>query len=446
MDTEAERWKAEYRSVVAEQEAQTQAWLAIRRLLQEMLRAILNACIGWSAEIDEEIDVLRLQVERATSADELEALQHAVVRIATGLSEKQQAARGSAVPSTEPDIEDALRAIESQFVERLAAEPMLAASVANATESTSADSAMAELGVLADALIATFRELSAQKAEAERFVGEVTATLASLERWTADGASHVDLQRLANDGLRSDVDREVDSLRSTIDGASNLGDLKRSVRERINAIATRIQDFRDQEDEKLQAFEQRNTALDTELAELRVRTEALREQLEQQEQLLLLDTLTRVHSRFAYDRRLDEEIAAAMRSGKPLCYSLWDIDYFKQINDRYGHQAGDEVLTRVASYLSRYTRTNDFVARIGGEEFVILFPDTSIDDAAMIADKVRALIGARTMTVAGEELAVTISCGVSTLRLGDDAEQLYRRADENLYAAKKAGRNQCMAV
>ncbi len=446
METEAERWKSEYRSVVAEQEAQTQEWSAIRRALHEMLRSILNSCTGWSAEIDEEIEVLRLLVERATTAEQLEPLRQTVVRIASGLSEKQHSARSNDASFVENDIESALRTIAAQFLERLATEPVLAASVSNASDDATAGSAIAALDALASALIDTFRELSAQKAEAERFVGEVTATLASLEQWTADGTSHVDLQRLANDGLRADVDREVDSLRSTIDGASSVEDLKPRVRERINAIAKRIQDFRDQEDEKLQAFERRNTELDTELAELKIRTEALREQLQQQEQLLLLDTLTRVHSRFAYDRRLDEEIAAAMRSGKSLCYSLWDIDHFKQINDQFGHQAGDEILTRVASYLSRYTRTNDFVARVGGEEFVILFPDTGIDDAAMIADKVRALIGAAKMSIAGEELTVTISCGVSVLLPGDDAERLYGRADENLYAAKKGGRNQCMAA
>ena len=446
VDTEAERWKSEYRAVVEEQEAQARTWADMRRLLQDMLRSILNTCTGWSAEIDEEIEVLRIQVERATSPDQLDALQHTVARIATTLSERQHAARASDVSPADDDLDTALLAIESQFRERLASEPLLAASVSHHYDETATASASTGLDALASALIDAFRELSAQKAEAERFVGEVTATLASLEQWTADGASHVDLQRLAHEGLHADVDREVDTLRSSVEGANNLDDLKQHVRERFSAIAKRLKEFRDHEDEKLQAFERRNTALDTELAELRIRTESLREQLQQQEQLLLLDTLTRVHSRFAYERRIDEEIAAAMRSGKSLCYSLWDIDHFKRINDQYGHQAGDEVLARIANYLSRYTRTNDFVARIGGEEFVILFPDTRIEDATMIADKVRLLVGTAKINAADNEIAVTISCGLSCLLPGDDAERLYRRADEQLYAAKKAGRNRCMAA
>ena len=302
------------------------------------------------------------------------------------------------------------------------------------------------LDALAAALIDAFRQVSAQKAEAERFVSEVTATLASLESWAAEGVTRVDAQRLAHQDLHADVDREVSSLQTKVEGASNLDDLKQHMRERFAAIAERISAFRDCEEEKLQAVEQQNERLNSELTELKVRTEALSEQLREQQALLLLDTLTNVHSRFAYDRRLDEEIAVSMRSNKPLCFALWDIDHFKQINDRYGHQVGDQVLAQVAGYLSRYTRSNDFVARIGGEEFVVLFPNTSIEDATMIAEKLRALVAAADYHFVDDGIAVTVSCGLSALQKGDAAEQLFQRADSALYAAKHAGRNRCMAA
>ncbi len=446
LDTEAERWKAEYCSVVETRDAQTRQWAAMRELLQDMLRAILNACIGWSPEIDEEIEVLRIQVERATAPEQLEALRQAASRVSRALVAAQRAARSDTAPVDRRDVAADLEAIQARFVERLEAEPLLAACVGDALGNAPDHEVGTGLDALAGALVDTFRELSAQKAEAERFVNEVTTTLASLEQWAADGASRVDAQRLAHEDLHADVDREVSSLQTKVDGASNLDELKQHMRERFTAIATRIRAFRDREDEKLVEVERQNAALNNELAELKVRTEALNEQLQQQQQLLLLDTLTQVHSRFAYERRLDEEIAAAMRSGKSLCYSLWDIDYFKRINDRHGHQAGDVVLRRVADCLSRYTRTNDFVARIGGEEFVVLFPDTRIDDATMIAEKLRMLISAADVTNDDDDITVTISCGLSALQPGDDAERLYRRADEALYAAKDAGRNRCIAA
>ncbi|MEO1320176.1 MAG: diguanylate cyclase [Pseudomonadota bacterium] len=443
MDTEAERWKAEYRSLLEEQETQTQQWSAMRTLLQDMLRAVLNACVGWSDEIDEEIEVLRIQVEQAYTPAQLESLQKAAGRLSTALrGQRREPQAGAQSRDLGAELDD----IQQRFLSRLAAEPLLSACVTNGMGETSQASAANGLDVLADALIAAFRELSAQKAEAERFVSEVTVTLASLERWAADGASRVDEQRVANQGLQADVDREVSTLQTQVEGASNLDELKQHMRDRLAAIATRIQTFRDQEDEKLVEVERENQVLNSELVALQARTEKLNEQLHEQEQLLLLDTLTQVHSRFAYERRLDEEIAVSLRSGKPLCYALWDIDYFKRINDEHGHQAGDAVLAQVASYLSRYTRSNDFVARIGGEEFVVLFPDTSIEDATMIAEKLRALIAAAEIAVEGVEIPVTISCGISALKPCDGGEQLYRRADEALYAAKDAGRNRCIAA
>lgn len=443
MDAETERWKAEYRSLLEEQDLQTRQWSAMRSLLQDMLRAVLNACVGRSDEIDEEIEVLRIQVERAVTPEQLESLQSAVGRISAGLRARRQV---PAADGPHRDLASELDEIQQRFVAQLAAEPLLSAcvdeSLGKASETPSADG----LDSLAQALVSAFRELTAQKAEAERFVSEVTVTLASLERWAAEGATRVDDQRLANQGLQADVDREVSTLQTQVEGASSLSDLKQHMRERLAAIATRIQSFRDQEDEKLIEVERQNAALNSELIALQARTQKLNEQLHEQEQLLLLDTLTQVHSRFAYERRLDEEIAVSLRSGKPLCYALWDIDFFKRINDQHGHQTGDAVLAQVASYLSRYTRSNDFVARIGGEEFVVLFPDTRIEDATMIAEKLRALIAAAEIAVDGLEIPVTISCGISALKSRDGAEQLYRRADEALYAAKDAGRNRCMAA
>ncbi|MEM7806195.1 MAG: hypothetical protein AAF545_14900, partial [Pseudomonadota bacterium] len=213
MDTEAERWKAEYRSLLEEQETQTQQWSAMRTLLQDMLRAVLNACVGWSDEIDEEIEVLRIQVEQADTPAQLESLQQAAGRLSTALrGQRREPQAGAQSRDLGAELDD----IQRHFLARLAAEPLLSACVTDGMCETSQASAANGLDALADALIAAFRELSAQKAEAERFVSEVTVTLASLERWAADGASRVDAQRVANQGLQADVDREVSTLQTQV--------------------------------------------------------------------------------------------------------------------------------------------------------------------------------------------------------------------------------------
>ncbi|MEL7297543.1 MAG: GGDEF domain-containing protein, partial [Pseudomonadota bacterium] len=108
--------------------------------------------------------------------------------------------------------------------------------------------------------------------------------------------------------------------------------------------------------------------------------------------------------------------------------------------------AGDVLLAQVAGYLQRYTRSGDFVARLGGEEFVVLLPGTRIDDAMRIADKLRALIAAASFDYEGQSHAISLSCGIAAVAADDTADSLYKRADEALYAAKDAGRNRCIAA
>jgi diguanylate cyclase (GGDEF)-like protein len=129
--------------------------------------------------------------------------------------------------------------------------------------------------------------------------------------------------------------------------------------------------------------------------------------------------------------------------GNRLSLSLIDIDHFKSFNDTYGHAAGDHVLTVVASVLAANLRPTDLVARFGGEEFVIIFPDTSVEEAAVAAERVRAAVARESLvTPEGTKLpSVTISMGVSELTTGQSVPNLLKSADRAMYEAKQAGRN-----
>lgn len=445
MDDATDRWKDEYRALVKEQAANEHEWNQVRQLLADMLKAVLTSCLGRSDELDDRIGRLRLDVDAANSIDQMRQVQDAVSQLARQLV--------SAPPTAVAPIEslaDKLNTVRDNFVKRLIDEPLLAEEAktlaSEFSEAREHSSAQGDLDLLAERLIEAFRSLSQQKAETERFLNEVRATLSSLEQWAMQDVERVSAQRSANDSLQQDVAAEVSSLESQVASSASLDDLKQHMRSRIAAIASRIRSFRETEDEKLAAAEQRNAELTTELSTLKSRTEMLSEQLEQQQALLLLDSLTQVHSRFAYERRMREEFASFERTSHPVSYTIWDIDHFKQINDSFGHQAGDNVLRSVAGYLSRYTRADDFVARIGGEEFVILLPGTDQKNALVIAEKLRALIAAAEFPMDGEVHSITISCGVAQLRAGDTLESVYDRADQALYAAKHAGRNCCKAA
>jgi diguanylate cyclase (GGDEF)-like protein len=152
------------------------------------------------------------------------------------------------------------------------------------------------------------------------------------------------------------------------------------------------------------------------------------------------DALTGLPNKRATDDTLKRMVAQASRSLSPLSALMLDLDHFKQINDRFGHDKGDEVLAAVGAVLASGLRAGDFAGRFGGEEFLVLLPDTAVDDAAHVAEKVRTRIAA--VSVLGVEREITASLGVAGLLVhAGSATGLLREADRALYAAKAAGRN-----
>ncbi|WP_245546665.1 sensor domain-containing diguanylate cyclase [Leeia oryzae] len=169
------------------------------------------------------------------------------------------------------------------------------------------------------------------------------------------------------------------------------------------------------------------------------RTEALMQANAALEQLARKDILTGLKNRTAANERLRQEFLRLKRIGIPYAVLFLDIDYFKHINDTYGHETGDQVLRQFGEMLNLSLRETDFVARFGGEEFLVILPDTSLEDALIIAEKIRHAAEVRVMPVVKQ---VTVSIGVA-MADGEDKneEEVVHRADIALYAAKAGGRN-----
>ncbi|MEX1081044.1 MAG: GGDEF domain-containing protein [Halofilum sp. (in: g-proteobacteria)] len=150
------------------------------------------------------------------------------------------------------------------------------------------------------------------------------------------------------------------------------------------------------------------------------------------------DPLTGAANRRHFFERADEETQRARRSGQPLSVLTFDVDYFKRINDEWGHAVGDQVLISVCASVDPVLRSHDLFARIGGEEFAVLMPDAALDDAYAVAERIREKLE---FDGAGE-VAYTVSVGVATLLPSDDtAKRTLQRADVALYEAKRSGRN-----
>ena len=158
------------------------------------------------------------------------------------------------------------------------------------------------------------------------------------------------------------------------------------------------------------------------------------------------DALTGLANRRYFLAEAERAAARASRHGHALSLVLFDLDHFKRINDTHGHQAGDEVLCRVAERTRHNLRTEDTPARWGGEEFVALLPFTALAPAMLVADRLRAAIAAEPLPTSTGPLAVTCSCGVAERRRGEPITELVARADAALYKAKEAGRNACVAA
>jgi len=156
------------------------------------------------------------------------------------------------------------------------------------------------------------------------------------------------------------------------------------------------------------------------------------------QRLAVTDALTGLSNRRGIDQHMRREVARVLRHGYGLSFALLDIDHFKNVNDRFGHGVGDEVLRRVAEAMGRTLRASDLAARWGGEEFLVVLTDTRLDGARMCAERIRAAIEALTVPRVGH---VTISAGVAELTPGEDLSVALLRADEMLYKAKGSGRN-----
>ena len=191
------------------------------------------------------------------------------------------------------------------------------------------------------------------------------------------------------------------------------------------------------------ALEQANQALEQRVAE---RTQKLEEANQQLETLAQTDPLTGLANRRRFITEAQRLIAHAHRTQQPLALIVCDIDSFKQVNDTYGHSAGDRVIRLVASYLSEIVREDDIVGRFGGDEFVILLPDSTASDAMTVAQ--RLCEQARRMSTENTTTATpafTLSCGVAELCDNDNhLDDIFQRADHCLYIAKDQGRDQAV--
>ena len=158
-------------------------------------------------------------------------------------------------------------------------------------------------------------------------------------------------------------------------------------------------------------------------------------------QYATLDALTNLNNRRQFEVRLKQEIATTKRQKNPLCAMMIDIDFFKKVNDTYGHASGDAVLRTVASIIKEHLRESDIPSRYGGEEFAVLLPYTHIEEAKIVGERLRKAVEETPIPIDKKNINVTISMGLAEFNVNETGEELFKRADSALYEAKEGGRN-----
>jgi diguanylate cyclase len=256
---------------------------------------------------------------------------------------------------------------------------------------------------------------------------------------------HADSRSAARE-LDTQIREQVDGLQSSVQEAADLDSLKQVLESHLEGLLGTMDEHQQQRDQREQEVAARLKGLAERVANMEQEAQGYREHLEVQRQKALVDPLTGLPNRAAWSERLDHEVNAWHQRGNSLSLAMLDLDHFKRINDGYGHLAGDKVLKIIANVLSKRLRPNDFIARFGGEEFVLLMPDSTLSDALAVGEVLRAAIAACPFHFKGEPVTITVSMGVAQLQPSERSELALKRADEALYRAKAAGRNQVQAA
>lgn len=248
----------------------------------------------------------------------------------------------------------------------------------------------------------------------------------------------------ASENLDREIREEIERVGLQLQASDDLQDLKQSVSRHLASIGQAVGRFRTRESEREQVLSEQLAAMQEKVAAMEAHSEQMQEQVRHERLRAMTDLLTELPNREAWQERLSFEYNRWQRYNHPLTVGVLDIDLFKRVNDSYGHKAGDRVLQLVAREFRERLRTTDFVARFGGEEFVVLFPETEPVAARAVVDKLREHVSRLPFHFRGGPVAVTFSAGLAGFVPGDTEESAFDRADRALYQAKGAGRDRAI--
>ena len=454
-------WKQKYRDSLREMEAEETRWRQIEQALRRLVGRLCAAGMGLNSRLDDELVALAAANRRSAPAEELEQLAGSLTTAIVAFDAVSPVvpmspiapptpiappASGSAAGPRSARWESTCSAIGVLLQDLKADSPggvaqRLLAELPNAA-------CDAELAAIVDQTADLIRErceaFAQERLKSASVLAEVTERLAEMANHLTEAgrATRAGFEDTAS--FNDEVMSQVRELSAEVRGAAELAALQSLVSARLDTVTRQISDFRAREEARRREQAGRTARMHSRIADLEREAQDLYRKLDHEKHGARLDPLTRVANRKSFDERFAQEIEG--RTDNPVTMLLWDIDDFKVINDSYGHRAGDRVLQTVANCFVSGLRAEDFVARIGGEEFVILLAALEPEVALRIANDLCAAVEALRFHFRGTPVRVTASCGLTDLRDGDAAGAAFDRADAALYLAKRDGKNRCVAA
>ncbi len=276
------------------------------------------------------------------------------------------------------------------------------------------------------------------------FLDHIPEHLAYLETQAQKFTESSNQSYLNRENLSSHIDQQVTNIESVVSNSNQDMALQSDLRSYLDTLKKEFEKHKQSEDSLHNETERQLLLMTEKLIQMNTEVSSLQRRLNQTKTQASHDCLTQLPNRTAYNDRIRFEYKRWLRYKTPLTLLIWDIDHFKSINDSYGHKAGDKTLQLVAQLILKNCRQTDFISRFGGEEFVMLLPSTTAEQALIYGNNIRQIIANTRFNHNGESVNLTISCGISQFLEEDEPDDVFERADQALYQAKNQGRNQCV--
>ncbi len=303
-------------------------------------------------------------------------------------------------------------------------------------ESDSVDAIGAVLGDVIDLLVDITGKVSEERLTTQSFLGDLRNKLQSVEEAIFSVITDGDDSYTRAAQLESEVSNDVQIIGKAVE-ENDLEVLKKTVEKGLSNLSTKVANYLETERKHHIESKEKIHGLTLQVRDMEAEASNLKSEVRIKQDLAVKDPLTGVYNRAGYEERVQEEFARSSRTKAPLSIVFVDCNKFKQINDTFGHNAGDVVLMKVAETLKKRARVSDIVARYGGDEFVVLLPDTGLDGAKIFAVGACEKVKQAGFNNNGTPLDVSISCGVTQIREDDSPVTALHRADQAMYAAKK---------